>query len=735
MSETLATPAPVTLAPALHPAPRAPLAWWMIALLGVLAVGVYANSLCNDFAFDDLAIVRDNPRVINLEWTAIWTNNYWPKTDGVDPADALYRPLTLWSYLANQALMPGVPWPFHLVNVFLHGLVTMLVAALAWRLLGDRRIALVAAALFAVHPIHAEAVANTVGRAELLAALWSLLALLVFLPVSPLPGETPPPPRRAWWHGLLVAACFLAAMFSKETPVTLLLAVPLIDLWRWGCWKPGARPVWWRWLAAQGARYYLPLAAAFGVYLHLRIRACGLMCNTKAIHPIVNLLVDATPMQRLVTPFMLLAKYLWITFWPVHLSADYSGPSLLPAANPFYATAFQPPAAAGLLVCTLALIVALRTRRKTPHLLLLLGLFAAAYALVANFLRIGTILGERLFYWPSVFVLLMIAWAAVAAYQRLAAPLPKKRRAALAAASLLALALPAAWMARITWQRNTDWADNITLAISTARDNPNSGKACAWAGAVLEVADRPDFVAFGKLLLERSVELSPDYVNARWELAKYYGRRHELGPSAIHLAQAVRLDPGSHMSRAAIPALIQEMRMYKPETYMPALEVYQRDHPRDEAAYLALAFGYHAQMKYDEAEANARQAIDVALHVRPDGFDQYHEAGAELATIWFDAGKLKEGADKFRTYAAFMRNSPDAHCAFASMLLKLDPRTFPEALGEAEFNLLEASLIDPGNAKAREIKGQLNRLRREWNAERLSASAADSRDQKSGVGP
>jgi len=702
----------------------------MIALLGALAVGVYANSLCNDFAFDDLAIVQNNPHVVDLQWTTIWTDNYWPRTEGIQP-DTLYRPLTLWTYLANQALTPGVPWPFHLVNIILHGLVTMLVGVLAWRLLGDRRVALVAGVLFAVHPIHAEAVANTVGRAELLAALWSLLALLVFLPPTPLQDQTVPP-RRAWWHGLLVAACFLAAILSKETPVTLLLALPLIDLWRWACWKRPARPAGWRWLGTQTARYYLPLAAAFALYLFLRIRACGLMSNTQIIHPIVNPLVNATPLERLVTPFMLLAKYLWITFWPMHLSADYSGPSLLATANPLYATAFQPPAAAGLLVCTLALILALRTWRKAPLISLLLGLFAASYLLIANFLRIGTILGERLFYWPSVFVLLLVAWAAVAAYHRLAATLRTLPRTA---AALLLLALPAWWMAAITRQRNTDWADNVSLAISTARDNPASGKACGWAGAVLIISDRPEYVAFGKSLLERAVELSPDYMNVRWELAKYYGLRHELGPSAIHIAKAARIDPGSHMTRAAIPALIQEMRMNAPESYMPAIEEYQRDHPQDETACLALAFGYHAQRTYDLAEANARKAIDLGTHVRADGFDQYHEAGAELATILFDAGKLKEGTDKFRIYATFMGQSPDAHCVFASMLMKLDPRTYPEALGEAEFNLLEANAADPGNAQARQIHGQLNRLRRELGAERLTASADDPKDQQKGVGP
>ncbi len=740
MSET-PNYASATSLPALHRS--VPPAWWMLLLVGLLAFGVYANSLANDFAFDDLAIAR-GPHVTHLEWTAIWTDNYWPNTNGVQP-DALYRPLTLWTYLANQALLPDAAWAFHLVNVALHALVTVLASVLAWRILGNKWVALVAGILFAVHPIHVEAVANTVGRAELLATLWALLALLVFLPAPPL-GDEAGPARRPWWHGLLVAACFLAALLCKETPVSLLLALPLLDLWRWARWTHSSRPAWWRWLGGQTLRYYAPMTALLGLYMWLRIRACGLMSDAQVTHHIVNPLVDATPLERLVTPFMLLAKYLWITFWPVNLSADYSSPSLLATGNPFYATAFQPPAAAGMMVCVLALILAVRMWRKAPQIMLLLGLFGASYALVANFLRIGTIFGERLFYWPSVFVLIGVAWGMVALHNWLcwcvisprrhdAAPsqlsitnyqLPIKALHTAAVALVATLVLLMGIRSRI---RNTDWADNVALAISTARDNPDSGKACSWAGAVLIIADRPDYVAFGKTLLERAIELSPDYVNARWELAKYYGMRHELGPSAIRVAQAARIDPGTHMTRSAIPALLEEMRAGTPANYMPAIEAYQRDHPDDETAYLALAFGYHAQGQYDQAAAYARQALDVGKRVRADGFDQFHEAGAELATIWFDQGRLKEGTDKFRVYATFMRNSVDAHCTFASMLMALDAQTYPQALGEAEFNLAIASAIDPGNAKARELRGQLNRIRQERATNLASAG------HKSGVGP
>ena len=288
-------PASSTVAPPALAAPAAkPVAWWMLLLIALLAGGAYANSLYNNFAFDDLAIVKNNPHVVEFQWTTIWTDNYWPKTEGIQP-DALYRPLTLWSYIANQVFSAN-PGPFHFVNVALHTLISVLVSLLAWRLLGNRIVALVAGILFAVHPLHTEVVSNTVGRAELLAALWSLLALVIFLQDRPLQEHRPPviPSRvplwqtlaitafailgtlgvlgvwafwklpdvpglyfyglaggllfglltlfakvpgltgvRPAWHGFLVAICFFAAILSKETPITLLAAIPLIDLYRW----------------------------------------------------------------------------------------------------------------------------------------------------------------------------------------------------------------------------------------------------------------------------------------------------------------------------------------------------------------------------------------------------------------------------------------------------------------------------------------------------------------------
>ncbi len=78
----------------------------MLLLLALIAAGVYGNSLRNGYAFDDVTIIQNNQRVVDLSWTEIWATNYWPLVDGFQP-DVLYRPLTMWSYLANEAMAPG----------------------------------------------------------------------------------------------------------------------------------------------------------------------------------------------------------------------------------------------------------------------------------------------------------------------------------------------------------------------------------------------------------------------------------------------------------------------------------------------------------------------------------------------------------------------------------------------------------------------------------------------------
>lgn len=663
-----------------------------LLLVALVAGGVYFNSLRNGFALDDTAIIQYNSSVVTRDWIQIWSQNYWPA--GETTPDVLYRPLTIWSYLANEALAPGAAWAFHLVNVLLHVLVTLMCMSLAWRVCRSRGVAIVAGLLFAVHPIHTEVVANIVGRAELLAAFWSLAALLVFLPTTDLLAE--PGPARPWWHGWLVAACFLLALLCKETPAALVGAIGFVDLWRWSQWPADRRPRFGRFFLSQGWRYYLPGLVALGVYLALRIHACGLFMDITALHPIVNPLAAATIPERLLTPFMLLAKYLGLLLWPATLAADYSAPSLMPTANPL-----QPLVAAGLLVTALGAIVSVHSWRRAPRVVLLLAMFAASYALVANFLRIGTIMGERLFYWPSVFALILTALALVRIWEYLATRPHARLFRGIALASLLAAVLAMSWR---TIVRNTDWQDNITLAIATARDNPDSAKACTWAGTILVTQTHEKrFNDFGEQLLKRAIELYPTYGQSYWELAKFYGRQGNFGTSVIYLAQDARWRGGFCDTRIALTAVKDDLKKRPVDSYLPEIEQNLQAHPDDPAAYVAAGLAYAALGRNDDAGRVYKGAIE-----RDRAFD---EAAAELGQLRLTEGRIDEGLDLLRKYVMRVRHNAEARCMIAAALIRLDPVKYPWALAEAEMNLDKAAALPADQSPVRALRTEAARRR------------------------
>src|SRR5512134_598848 len=133
---------------------------WSIAAVVLAALATYANSLLNGFALDDEPIILGNARVHQLaDQAAIWLTPYWPEHGS---RAGLYRPFAIFAYALQWMAGNGAPWVFHLVSVLLHAAVCVL-ALLLLRRIFDSAAALAGALIFAVHPLHTEAVANVVG--------------------------------------------------------------------------------------------------------------------------------------------------------------------------------------------------------------------------------------------------------------------------------------------------------------------------------------------------------------------------------------------------------------------------------------------------------------------------------------------------------------------------------------------------------------------------------------------
>jgi hypothetical protein len=187
---------------------------WLILL--VLAVGAFGSGLGGGFVMDDRPAILDNP-VVNgtLPAPAAFERTFWGRP--LDRPPLSYRPLASLVFRLEYGLWGASPLGFHVTSLVVY----LLLLALAWRLALvwlEWRGALVAVALFASFPVHVENVSSLVGRADTLACLLALGALLALEPA--LRGRRAGPGRVAG-----AALLYLAALLCKESVVLLPLVL------------------------------------------------------------------------------------------------------------------------------------------------------------------------------------------------------------------------------------------------------------------------------------------------------------------------------------------------------------------------------------------------------------------------------------------------------------------------------------------------------------------------------
>jgi protein O-mannosyl-transferase len=151
--------------------PRLPV-WLLATLLALATIALYWPATSHDFVnFDDDRYVTDNPRVqAGLSWEGV-------KSAFVDPVCSNWQPLTVLSHMLVCQAVGLKAAGHHLANVLLHALNAMLVFALLQQMTGARWRSLLAAALFAVHPLRAESVAWVAELKDVLSGCFGLLAL------------------------------------------------------------------------------------------------------------------------------------------------------------------------------------------------------------------------------------------------------------------------------------------------------------------------------------------------------------------------------------------------------------------------------------------------------------------------------------------------------------------------------------------------------------------------------
>nr|XP_036876251.1 protein O-mannosyl-transferase TMTC1 [Manis javanica] len=204
------------------------------ALLAGASCLCYGRSLQGEFVHDDVWAIVHNPDVrpgAPLRW-GIFSNDFWGKGMAENTSHKSYRPLCVLTFKLNVFLTGMNPFYFHAVNVILHCLVTLVLMYTCDRaVFRSRGLAFVTALVFAVHPVHTEAVAGIVGRADVLACLLFLLAFLSYNRSVERcgVGERFPPTASPFF---LLLSLFLGtcAMLVKETGITVFGVCLVYDL-------------------------------------------------------------------------------------------------------------------------------------------------------------------------------------------------------------------------------------------------------------------------------------------------------------------------------------------------------------------------------------------------------------------------------------------------------------------------------------------------------------------------
>jgi tetratricopeptide (TPR) repeat protein len=555
---------------------------------------VYANSVWNGFAYDDLWIIGSNERVHQLrDLSRIWLTPYWPSFGS---QLGLYRPLAIFAFAVEWAISGGKPWFFHLTNVLLHTGVSVLVFLLIEKLFSSRA-ALAGALVFAIHPLHTEAVANVVGQNELWAALGLLAACLIYV--------RRPELGLSWKQRFAIIALSTLALLAKESAVVLPGLLVLLDFVQRRV--PLDRAGLLRYVRAVMPLMLL-FIAALSAYLVLRQAVLGNLSGTDAAPGLPYL----KEQYRVLNALRAWPEFVRLLAFPFDLSVDYGPAVVMPAES------FTPMVLLGLMLL-LAIMLLMLATPWAPRAGLVAGWFLITILPVSNlFFPIGVLIAERTLYTPSLAVCFLAgyAWEAVAAQSRV-----QTRRLGYALAAIVVLGFGAR-----TVIRNPDWKSLASVWKSLHRDHPESYRA-QWLNAVaMWNAGRFD-------LAERYFELA----------YRIWPRDSQL------LTEWANFYIGQKRWDKAIPLLerSRDMTPFVPRTqeYLAYSYLYA-GRPRD-----ALATAEHA-LKMDGAHhVLIYPVLASALHQ----LGRYREA----AYAWHEAVQ-KEGGDLWLNWAMLARSEAAA---------------------------------------------------------------------------
>ena len=433
-----------------------------VFLTGITFV-VFINALTCDLVFDDVSAIVKNADVRPDE-VSVWSlfvHDYWGSPISSDISHKSYRPLTVLTFRWNYAVHQLDPAGYHVVNVILHALNVICVRRLAAQLIfsdtsSSSSYAMITSLLFAVHPVHTEAVVGVVGRAEELAALFALTALLFYSAKRLIP----------------FTVCVVASLLSKEQGVTILAVAFCYEITHVLVEECAASR---KAAVKQSVTRLVFLIVLAIVTIAFRLWIMGGVNN----FPVFTLFDNPAsfapfPVRHLTYNFLLALNGL-LLLMPIHLCCDWTMKSI-----PLVRSLSDPRNAATLFFYAILLLLVWRSLvevrrsfdprsvKSRARLPLILSLIIFPFIPSTNLIApVGFVVAERTLYLPSAGFCLLVAYG-------IRNICDHKVLVSRAVSPLMLITVFAFTLKTVT--RSVDWTNELSLFQSGIRVNPNNAK-------------------------------------------------------------------------------------------------------------------------------------------------------------------------------------------------------------------------------------------------------------------
>lgn len=484
---------------------------YFLTFLFFLTFLCYTNTLGNGLFYDDEDFIYNNIYVKNFSIDKYFTENV---IAGTGKVSNYYRPILLLGYGLEYKTFGNLPFIYHLNNLLLHGVASMLLFLLLKKLFHNNFIAVFTSILFIIHPIQTEAVSYASGRGDPLSAVFLFLSLLFYLERKPL-------------MYFLSAITLVFALLSKETALIAPGLFILITFFQRKSIKK----------MKTDAPFLILIISLTLSYFLLRLTALNFQ-NTLNFYGGDNI-YTTNILVRLLTFLSILPIYIGLLFFPKTLFIDRDVPII---------TGFTPMVILSLIIICILMVFTIRFYKKYPLFLFSFLWFFITFIPASGIVPINGIMYEHFLYLPSIGIFLAFSYGCFLCFQKITKSLVQV---------LLILFLGICFLLLVgrTIVRNTDWHDPITFYNQVLKHNPNSARVHNNLAMAYAEAQIPD-----KAISEykKAILLNDVYPQTHYNLANVYISLNKISEAEYEYNKAIQIDPNFYRAYIALYQIYQQ---------------------------------------------------------------------------------------------------------------------------------------------------------------------------------